>query len=104
MVPLSGSKFGTNEVWDAVRNVRPPPPLVLDPLRVVAQRRRRVGVSKLGAHVGDRRVGGQQQTRVGVPQVVEPEFRECRGLEGALESFPARNSSIDLPSSFAKSH
>ena len=46
-------------------------------------RRRGVGVAGLGAHVGDGRVLREEQARVGVPEVVEPEARELRA--GGLE-------------------
>src|SRR5262245_45891287 len=88
LVPDFGSKFGTNEFRNPVEEVCPPPTLVRDPPCVVAGRRRRVGVPELRAHVRDGRVGGQEQARVGVAQVVEPELRECRRPGGALEDLP----------------
>src|SRR5262249_54395988 len=44
----------------AIKQVHPPAPLVRDPARVVAERRRRVDVSELRTDVGDRRAGGEK--------------------------------------------
>ena len=77
-----------HRVGDPVQQIDPAAPVARDPARVVAQRRRRIPVAELGADVGDRRAGGQEQAGECVAQVVEPERGELRSLERALERLP----------------
>jgi len=70
---------------DAVEEVHPALSRVRDLARVVAQRRRRVHVAKLGADARDRPARRQEQRREGVAEILEPEGGALGLAERALK-------------------